>query len=146
MHCIDSVSVYFKAPGEAEAELAYLNRIKVIDAVMTDDVDALLFGAQIVIRKYVRIHKAPVQPHLTYFHSSGAKLTGNQKSPAQDAQGKTSEHHVRLFVADRIESDHNVQMTRGGMILFALLAGGDYDNGKVRATRFLQCKVMIIVL
>ena len=41
-----------QAPGEAEAELAYLNIVDVIDAVLTDDVDALLFGARTVIRKY----------------------------------------------------------------------------------------------
>ena len=40
-----------KAPGEAEAELAYLNQIGVIDAVWTDDVDTLVFGATLVIRK-----------------------------------------------------------------------------------------------
>jgi holliday junction resolvase YEN1 len=40
-----------QAPGEAEAELAYLNRIGVIDAVLTDDVDTLVFGASLVIRK-----------------------------------------------------------------------------------------------
>ena len=40
-----------QAPGEAEAELAYLNRIGVIDAVYTDDVDTFLFGAKMIIRK-----------------------------------------------------------------------------------------------
>lgn len=40
-----------QAPGEAEAELAYLNRIGVIDAVLSDDVDNFLFGARMVIRK-----------------------------------------------------------------------------------------------
>lgn len=39
------------APGEAEAELAYLNRIGVIDAIITDDVDTFLFGATTIIRK-----------------------------------------------------------------------------------------------
>lgn len=42
-----------KAPGEAEAELAYLNRIGLIDAVLSDDVDNFLFGAQTVMRKSV---------------------------------------------------------------------------------------------
>ena len=37
--------------GEAEAELAYLNRIGVIDAIITDDVDTFLFGATMIIRK-----------------------------------------------------------------------------------------------
>ncbi|KAH9948473.1 hypothetical protein B0H21DRAFT_876090 [Amylocystis lapponica] len=39
------------APGEAEAELAHLNRTGVIDAVLSDDVDTFLFGATIVVRK-----------------------------------------------------------------------------------------------
>lgn len=38
------------ALGEAEAELAYLNRYGVIDAVLMDDVDALVFGALRVIK------------------------------------------------------------------------------------------------
>lgn len=42
---------YKKAPGEAEAELAYLNRIGVIDGILSDDVDNFLFGATTVIRK-----------------------------------------------------------------------------------------------
>lgn len=40
-----------KALGEAEAELAFLNRTGVVDAVMTDDVDALVFGATTIVRK-----------------------------------------------------------------------------------------------
>ncbi|KIJ94495.1 hypothetical protein K443DRAFT_12062 [Laccaria amethystina LaAM-08-1] len=40
-----------RAPGEAEAELAYLNSIGILDAVMTEDGDALVFGVQVVICK-----------------------------------------------------------------------------------------------
>ncbi len=47
----NTVALFSKAPGEAEAELAYLNRIGVIDAVLSDDVDTFLFGAKIVVRK-----------------------------------------------------------------------------------------------
>jgi Holliday junction resolvase YEN1 len=56
---VPSVSLIFvslidsKAPGEAEAELAYLNSIGVIDGIISDDVDAFLFGAKVIIRKYV---------------------------------------------------------------------------------------------
>jgi holliday junction resolvase YEN1 len=46
-----SVADKRKAEGEAEAELAQLNLAGVIDAVMTDDVDALVFGARTIIRK-----------------------------------------------------------------------------------------------
>jgi 5'-3' exonuclease len=42
-----------QAPGEAEAELAQLNKAGLIDAVVTDDNDALIFGATHVIRKFV---------------------------------------------------------------------------------------------
>lgn len=47
--------IFFQAPGEAEAELAYLNRIGVIDGILSDDVDNFLFGATVVIRKFVAL-------------------------------------------------------------------------------------------
>ena len=40
-----------QAPGEAEAELAFLNRAGLIDAVISDDVDTFVFGATMVVRK-----------------------------------------------------------------------------------------------
>lgn len=42
-----------QAPGEAEAELAYLNQILAIDLVLTSDSDIFLFGATHVIRRSV---------------------------------------------------------------------------------------------
>ena len=45
------MSWHFKAPGEAEAELAHLNHTGAIDAILSDDVDNFLFGAKMVIRK-----------------------------------------------------------------------------------------------
>lgn len=44
------------APGEAEAELAYLNAAGIIDGVLTDDVDAFLFGATTVWRNPSSTH------------------------------------------------------------------------------------------
>lgn len=55
-----------KAPGEAEAELAHLNSIGVIDAILSDDVDNFLFGAKMVIRKCVGTSTRT--PNL-YYHS-----------------------------------------------------------------------------
>lgn len=40
-----------KAPAEAEAELAYMSTAGLIDAVVTDDSDVLLFGGETIIRK-----------------------------------------------------------------------------------------------
>jgi 5'-3' exonuclease len=42
-----------QAPGEAEAELAYLNQILAVDLVLTSDSDIFLFGATHVMRRYV---------------------------------------------------------------------------------------------
>ncbi|KAJ7501389.1 PIN domain-like protein, partial [Mycena galericulata] len=41
---------YYEAPGEAEAELAQLNESGYIDCIITEDSDALVFGARCVIR------------------------------------------------------------------------------------------------
>ncbi|KAJ2989265.1 hypothetical protein NUW54_g8841 [Trametes sanguinea] len=41
---------WLQAAGEAEAELARMNQLGIIDAVLTEDSDALLFGAPVVIR------------------------------------------------------------------------------------------------
>lgn len=49
-----------QAPGEAEAELAYLNRIKVIDMVLSDDVDTFLFGGVHIIRKCVSTRSSTI--------------------------------------------------------------------------------------
>ncbi|KAG1745347.1 uncharacterized protein EDB91DRAFT_1246204 [Suillus paluster] len=60
----------FQPHGEAEAEQAYLNRHGIIDAVLTDDVDALVFGALRVIK------------------NSSLTLSGNESNPALDSEGK----------------------------------------------------------
>ncbi|KAK0227327.1 PIN domain-like protein [Armillaria nabsnona] len=44
------------APGEAEAELVYLNEAGIIDGILTDDVDAFVFGAHTVIRNPSSTH------------------------------------------------------------------------------------------
>lgn len=41
----------WSAPGEAEAELSYLASIQMLDVVITDDSDAMLFGAPVVLSK-----------------------------------------------------------------------------------------------
>ncbi|KAB5591761.1 hypothetical protein CTheo_4793 [Ceratobasidium theobromae] len=102
------------APGEAEAELAYLNNIGVIDAILSDDVDNFLFGARVVIR-----------------NPSGT-LMGNRGYPALNSDGKDDGVHVMVYRADDIERDPACKLTRGGMILIALLSGGDYDQGAKR--------------
>ncbi|KAG9121380.1 hypothetical protein FRC07_002688 [Ceratobasidium sp. 392] len=102
------------APGEAEAELAYLNNIGVIDAILSDDVDNFLFGARVVIR-----------------NPSGT-LSGNRSNPVLNKEGKDDGMHVMVYRAEDIEKDPACRLTRGGMILIGLLSGGDYDSGAKR--------------
>ncbi|EIW76723.1 hypothetical protein CONPUDRAFT_146515 [Coniophora puteana RWD-64-598 SS2] len=99
-----------KAPGEAEAELAYLNRIGVIDAVLSDDGDTFLFGATLLIR------------------NTSQTLSGNRVAPAKNAQGKDDGKHALTFSAADLRTHPDIRLTRGGLILIGLLSGGDYNT------------------
>lgn len=111
------------APGEAEAELAYLNRIGIIDAVLSDDVDNFLFGATMVIRKCVLSFPFVALSDLL---SPSNTLSGNRAHPVKNAQGKDDGNHVVTYTADAILSDPSVALSRPGTILIGLLSGGDY--------------------
>ncbi|KAF4620656.1 hypothetical protein D9613_000579 [Agrocybe pediades] len=105
---------WMEAPGEAEAELAHLNKQGYIDAVMTDDCDAFIFGAQVVLKNL------------------SSNLSGNKSNPATNCEDKTDKLHTMLYRASDIATDSEVQLSRGGLILFALLSGGDYRKGVER--------------
>ncbi|KAM5535096.1 hypothetical protein V8D89_011182 [Ganoderma adspersum] len=103
-----------EARGEAEAELAFLNQVGAIDGVLTDDIDCLIFRARVILKNF------------------SLNLSGNKAEPPRDANGKNSEHHARVYTADEIQRHPDVKLTRGGLILFALMSGGDYDDGLFR--------------
>ncbi|KAK7027616.1 PIN domain-like protein [Favolaschia claudopus] len=83
-----------QAPGEAEAELAQMNKLGFIDAVITEDSDAFIFGADCVIRKL----GADIEKNIQIFHSRVLKVA-------------------------------SVGLDEDGLLLYVLLAGGDYDDG-----------------
>ncbi|KIJ96170.1 hypothetical protein K443DRAFT_124563 [Laccaria amethystina LaAM-08-1] len=83
------------APGEAEAELALLNKLGIINIVVTDDSDALVFGATCILRNW------------------------NVKKDKDD---------VKLYTSEGIQTTASVCLTQGGMLLIAILCGGDYDK------------------
>ncbi|KAL5049218.1 hypothetical protein BDW71DRAFT_166492 [Aspergillus fruticulosus] len=85
------------APGEAEAECSRLQMAGVVDAVMSNDVDALMFG-------------------------SGFTVMNFSKEAGSSAGGAT---HVTSYKIGN-GNDTNVMLDRPGMILFAMLSGGDY--------------------
>ncbi|KAL7281010.1 hypothetical protein ACG7TL_004312 [Trametes sanguinea] len=100
-----------EAKGEAEAQLAWLNRQGIIGAIISDDVSAWSSKTRL---------------------SVSTKLTGNKSNPALNANGKPSEHHANVYTSDAIENHRAVGLSRGGMVLIALLSGGDDDS--MRAT------------
>jgi Holliday junction resolvase YEN1 len=103
---------------------------------MTDDVDTLVFGALVIIKKFVvYFFLGLIARVLTRLCSSPSmKLSGNKSNPALNSEGKASKSHVMVYTAEAIRTHPEVRLTRGGLILIALLAGGDYD--KVRMLHF----------
>lgn len=91
------------APGEAEAECAHLQLSKVVDAVMSDDADTLMFGSTRTIMDWSR----------------------------EGSRGNKTPSHVNYFDCEN-KSEHNANglaLDRAGMILFAMCNGGDYLPG-----------------
>jgi Holliday junction resolvase YEN1 len=82
------------APGEAEAECALLQREGIVDAVLSEDVDTLMFGSGVTLRNWT--------------------AENSTKSPT----------HVDLHRAEATKGCSG--MDREGMILVALMSGGDY--------------------
>ncbi|KAK0460352.1 PIN domain-like protein [Armillaria novae-zelandiae] len=64
---------YWEAPGEAEAELAMLSKLGLIDAVMSEDFDTMVFGAQRVIR----IKEESDSQYLIEVYEAGSKFSRN---------------------------------------------------------------------
>ena len=50
------------------------------------------------------------------------------KSKSRDEDGNPNKTHLKVFRAEVIKNPQGVGLTKEGMILFALLCGGDYDS------------------
>ncbi|KAF2438962.1 PIN domain-like protein [Karstenula rhodostoma CBS 690.94] len=125
---------HHEAPGEAEAECARLQQLEVVDAVFSQDSDTLMFGCSFLVRD-----------------DRVAKEKGNNDRSKENT--KKSGTSVRVIYGQDIQRRHNFD--REGLVLFAMLCGGDYDMtglrncgsamaaGAVRAglgTSLCQCK------
>jgi holliday junction resolvase YEN1 len=89
---------YHTAPGEAEAECALLQRKGIVDAVMSQDVDTLMFGSTMTLRDW---------------------------SKEGTRNNKTASHVTVLRAEDTLMK---TGLDSDGMILVALLSGGDYNT------------------
>ena len=89
---------HITAPGEAEAECALLQREGVVDAVLSEDVDTLMFGCT---------------RHLRIWGPEDRKMKGGTAT------------HVDVYRASEIKSGPS-GLDREGLVLIALMSGGDY--------------------
>ncbi|KAI9846701.1 MAG: hypothetical protein M1837_003756 [Sclerophora amabilis] len=88
---------HYVAPGEAEAECALLQQEALVDAVLSEDVDALMFGCGLSLRNW------------------SSEGTRGNKSPT----------HVSVYDANEI-STGSKGLEKEDMILIAMMSGGDY--------------------
>ncbi|SJL13787.1 uncharacterized protein ARMOST_17235 [Armillaria ostoyae] len=65
---------YWDAPGEAEAELALLSNKGRIDVVMSEDFDAMLFGAQ----RVMRITNESDSSYMVKVYEKGSQFSPNE--------------------------------------------------------------------
>ncbi|CBQ73255.1 conserved hypothetical protein [Sporisorium reilianum SRZ2] len=138
---------WHRAPGEAEAELAYLNQAGFVDAVLTDDSDALLFGTHVLIRNWGKNLSGTKALSRTTSTSSDVfeDAPHSTQDPAAAASalrlqlsGSDRDHLITLYKASDLSSMSTLGIDRDGLILIALMSGGDYDT-----TGLLQCGVKI---
>ncbi|KAF3404994.1 Flap endonuclease [Talaromyces pinophilus] len=87
------------APGEAEAECARLQQAGVVDAVMSNDIDTLMFGSGLTVMNYSK----------------------------EGSTGTSAATHIDCYTTEtQLDVEANVKLSRAGMVLFAMLSGGDY--------------------
>lgn len=88
---------YHTAPGEAEAECALLQKEGMVDAVLSEDVDTMMFGCSIHLRNW----------------------------SSENVRGSKSPTHVNIYRAEATKQGKS-GLDSDGMILVALMSGGDY--------------------
>ncbi|KAI0547340.1 hypothetical protein F4679DRAFT_554416 [Xylaria curta] len=89
--------IVHEAPGEAEAECALLQQNGIVDAVLSEDVDTIMFGCTRTLRNW---------------SSEGTK---GSKTPT----------HISMYDTQELCQGAS-GLDREGMVLVALMSGGDY--------------------
>ncbi|ROW10646.1 hypothetical protein VPNG_05152 [Cytospora leucostoma] len=85
------------APGEAEAECALLQQQGVVDAVLSEDVDTIMFGCTLTLRNW----------------------------SAEGSRASKTPTHVSAYDVAELQQGQT-GLDREGMVLVALMSGGDY--------------------
>ncbi|KAI1341660.1 hypothetical protein F5Y15DRAFT_374895 [Xylariaceae sp. FL0016] len=84
------------APGEAEAECALLQQHGIVDAVISEDVDTIMFGCTRTLRNW-----------------------------SAEGRGSKTPTHISMYDTKDL-SQGSSGLDREGMVLVALMSGGDY--------------------
>jgi flap endonuclease-1 len=105
MALLDALGLpYLEAPGEGEAQAAHMAARGTVDAAVSQDFDALLFGAPVLVRNLA--------------------LTGRRKLPGRQAWIDVEPERIRLEEALR-----SLALTREQLVALAILMGTDYNEG-----------------
>ncbi|KAJ7792482.1 PIN domain-like protein [Mycena olivaceomarginata] len=102
---------FYMAPGEGEAELAHLSKHGFIDAVLTDDEDTALFGAP-------RIFESLSSPFIVILSLLMYVFRLNKKNKDE----------ITVYTSEALQNNPDIRLTNGGILLLAVLNGGDYDT------------------
>ncbi|GEQ70578.1 hypothetical protein JCM33374_g4256 [Metschnikowia sp. JCM 33374] len=97
---------WVQAPAEGEAECARLQRLGVVDYVISDDSDTLVFGATGVLRWFNRVK---------YHKEDGEKVMSS------------TDYYVTPVHMSHVTELTN--LTKNHLIMIAVLRGGDYSTG-----------------
>ena len=97
---------YHEAPGEAEAECARLQILGLVDAVWSQDSDCIMFGCTL----WLRDHRIAKEKGITDRSKENTKKNGK---------------YANVVRASDLKEKYDLD--RDGLVLFAMLVGGDYD-------------------
>ncbi|KAF5846475.1 hypothetical protein GGP41_003853 [Bipolaris sorokiniana] len=98
---------YHEAPGEAEAECARMQILDIVDAVWSQDSDCLMFGCTL------------------WFHDH--RVAKNEGATDRSKEN-TKKNGKYASVVRAIDMKERYNLDREGLVLFAMLVGGDYDQ------------------
>tara|TARA_R110002003_G_scaffold135_7_gene12566 strand:+ start:9636 stop:11792 length:2157 start_codon:yes stop_codon:yes gene_type:complete len=98
---------YHEAPGEAEAECARMQILGMVDAVWSQDSDCLMFGCTMWVRDD-RVVK--------------------EKGTKDHSKENTEKDKKTVRVVRAADLKAHLHIDREGLVLLAMLVGGDYDT------------------
>ncbi|KAI0464054.1 hypothetical protein LJB42_001655 [Komagataella kurtzmanii] len=105
---LDNWSIpYLISPGEGEAQCAYLQTQGLVDCIVTNDVDTLIFGGTLVLRNFSKNFQD--------------KPASNTRDIPED------EFYVTPISMDKVT--HATGLDTGRLLFVASLRGGDYNHG-----------------